>query len=188
MNQILRRLVAIALMLHGAQQSVAQVVFNSDSDARRCFERAKFGSTSSSDALETCNRALTAELLTREARAGTYVNRGILYLRAKEYDVALADFDAALKILPELGEAHLNRGGALVGLKRNRDAIEALNRAIQFESEDLHAAYFNRALAFEGLDELDAAYADLQTTLDLKPDFQPALLQIERFRLVESEA
>jgi tetratricopeptide (TPR) repeat protein len=148
--------------------------------ARECSAAALSGA---SDArFETlCTQALDSELLSLRDRAGTYVNRGILKLRRKEFSSAQFDFNRAIKTKPDLGEAYVNRGAASVGERRYADGLADLNKAIELGIEEPEKAYYNRALAFEGLDNMKAAYFDYQKAVELKPDWDQPKKELARF-------
>src|SRR5690242_16254664 len=81
--------------------------------AGQCYNDAKEGRYDA-DARDLCTRALAAEPLSTHDRAGTYVNRGAMELRAKDYEAAHADFREALRIMPNMGEAHIGEGAYLL--------------------------------------------------------------------------
>ncbi|HET6346320.1 MAG TPA: tetratricopeptide repeat protein [Myxococcota bacterium] len=128
-----------------------------------------------------CTQALDTELLNLRDRAGTYVNRGILKLRRKEFASAEFDFNRAITTKPDLGEAYVNRGAAAVGAKRFSDGLTDLNKALELGVEEPEKAYYNRALAYEGLDNLKAAYFDYQKAVELKPDWDMPKKELARF-------
>ena len=128
-----------------------------------------------------CTQALDSELLSLRDRAGTYVNRGVLKLRRKEFGQAQFDFNRAIETKPDLGEAYVNRGAAAVGARRYADGLADLNKAIELGVEEPEKAYYNRALAFEGLDDLKAAYFDYKKAVELKPDWEMPQKELARF-------
>ena len=128
-----------------------------------------------------CTQALDTELLNLRDRAGTYVNRGILKLRRHEYASAQFDFNRAIETKPNLGEAYVNRGAAAVGAKRYADGLADLNKAIELGIDEPEKAYYNRALAFEGLDDMKSAYLDYKKALELKPDWDMPQKELVRF-------
>jgi tetratricopeptide (TPR) repeat protein len=164
----------------------AQMIVLGTGLSRSCYESALYGTSVSKTDIENCSKALTEMTLNREKRLATYVNRGILLMRDGQYDRALTDFDVAIKMDDTLGATHLNRGAALIYKTEYDAALDALNRAIELETKDLHAAYYNRALAYERKGDLTAAYYDLKKSLDLKPDFTPAAEQIDRYIVKEA--
>src|SRR5690348_9021058 len=82
--------------------------------AEQCSQAARDGSTAAADE-QICTRSIAEELLPARDRAGTYVNRGVIRLRNKAYDLAIADFDTAIQYQSELAEAYADRGAAMIG-------------------------------------------------------------------------
>jgi len=134
-----------------------------------------------------CTQSLEEELLTPRDRAGTYVNRGIMRLRRGDLAAALADFNTAAKYKPDLGEVYVNRGAALIGEHRYADGLNDLNKGISLGIEEPAKAYYNRALAYEGLDDVKSAYFDYQKALELSPDWDAPKQQLTRFHVARRE-
>ena len=128
-----------------------------------------------------CTLALDSELLSLRDRAGTYVNRGVLKLRRKEFASAQFDFNRAIQAQPNLGEAYINRGAAAVGSRRFAEGLVDLNKAIELGVDEPEKAYYNRALAYEGLDNMKAAYFDYQKAIELKPEWEQPRRELTRF-------
>lgn len=128
-----------------------------------------------------CDTALDTEELNDHDRAGTLVNRGVMKLRRDEWESARADFDAAIAIAPTIGEAFVNRGAAFVGEKRFQAGLDDINRALQLGVKEPEKAYFNRALAYEGLDDEKSAYLDYEQALTLKPGWALPEHELLRF-------
>lgn len=130
---------------------------------------------------DACTLALETELLNPRDRAGTFVNRGVLKLRRAAYSDATEDFDAAVRLQPQMGEAYVNRGAALIGRKRYADGLRDINRSIELGVSEPEKAYYNRALAYEGLDDPKAAYFDYQKALEIAPEWTAPREQLIRF-------
>ena len=64
-------------------------------------------------------------------------------------------------------------------------AFASLNRAIELDSADLFAAYYNRAIAREQTGDVTGAYYDFQKSLELKPDWDLAMRQLNRFSIAD---
>lgn len=148
--------------------------------AREC-SNAALGGQSDSRSEEACTQALSTELLDLRDRAGTYVNRGVIKLRRKEFASAEWDFNRAIETKPDLGEAYVNRGAAWVGARRYADGLADINRALELGVSEPEKAYYNRALAHEGLEDLRAAYFDYRKAVELKPDWAPPQKELARF-------
>lgn len=124
---------------------------------------------------------METELLNPRDRAGTFVNRGVLKLRRAAYSDATDDFDAAVRLQPQMGEAYVNRGAAAIGRKRYAEGLSDINRSIELGVSEPEKAYYNRAIAHEGLDDPKAAYFDYQKALEIAPDWPAPREQLVRF-------
>ncbi|HEX7884809.1 MAG TPA: tetratricopeptide repeat protein [Phenylobacterium sp.] len=180
-----RTLLALAagaglLVFAGASQSAVTVL--GGGLAKQCSEAA-LGGESDPRFIELCTVALETEALGLRDRAGTFVNRGVLKLRRKDFDAAKIDFNQAIKAQPDMGEAYLNRGAAWVGQRRYADGLADINKALELGVDEAEKAYYNRALAYEGLQDLKAAYLDYQKAVELKPDWDQPKKELARFTL-----
>ena len=82
-----------------------------------------------------CEEALTQEVLRPRDRAATLVNRGILKTLLPDSDGALSDYNAAILLMPNLGDAYINRG--LLYLQRgdnDAQAAEEITRGLALGS------------------------------------------------------
>lgn len=134
-----------------------------------------------------CTQALDEELLNPRDRAGTFVNRGIMKLRRTDWNAAMADFNVAVKLKPDLGEIYVNRGAAFLGQHRYREGLADVNRGIELGVEEPAKAYYNRALAYEGLDDVKAAYFDFQKAVELDPNWDAPKEQLKRFHVARRQ-
>lgn len=149
--------------------------------SRSCFDHAESG-RDLDEGIQHCNRALTDEPMTLRDRAATFVNRGIIRVRSKDVPAGVKDYDSALRIKPDLAEAHVNKGIALVYLGgHDAEAIEAISRGIQLKTERPEIAYYHRGIANELLGNDEAAYNDYRQAATLKPDWAEPQLQLRRF-------
>ena len=171
-------LVGAMVCVAGAASAAVTVLGNGI--AKACYDAAKY-EMNPSQGVKTCNTALESEPLSARDRAATLTNRGILRLRLNDPGHALADFDKSISVVPDLGQTYINRSAALVQLKRHNEAVEAATKALSLTNEDAHAAYFNRAMAYEKLGNLEAAYYDLKASLAAKPDFVAAQNELARY-------
>lgn len=131
--------------------------------------------------LSTCTYALETESLVKRDRAATLVNRGVIQLRRKKYEAANRDFDAAIRLQPALGEAWVNRGAALIAQRRWEEGKADITRGLELGSDEPEKAYFNRALAWEALDDMEAAWRDYRKASELKPDWDAPRKELARF-------
>lgn len=164
----------------------AQVFVIGNGLGAECYESTRQATASFARSDEVCTRALREETMTRENRAATYVNRGVLRMRNGKHSDALKDYANAIEMKPELGAAYLNQGAAYIYQRNFTSAIAPLDRAIQLNSKDLFAAHYNRAIARENTGDVQGAYSDFQKALELKPEWDLAIRQLERFVVTPS--
>lgn len=153
--------------------------------AQACEHAANYGDTAK-QGVDSCTLLLAMPTLTDHDRAATYVDRGGIYLQHKRYPEAQADFDEALKILPDLANAYVNRGSALIGQKRYAEGIADIDKGVALNADQPEKAYYNRAVANEAMGDRKAAYVDYQKALALHPGWAAA--QVEVVRLNEIAA
>jgi tetratricopeptide (TPR) repeat protein len=101
-------------------------------------------------------------------------NRGVALMNLGKIDSAIADFNEAIRIHPELKGLHSNLGAAWHYKGAYEKAIACYDIDIA-QRPDLYITYFNRALSKAESGQLEMALVDIEKTLQLKPDFEPAL-------------
>ncbi len=177
--------IALATSMTFHIQAHGQLVVSGNGEARACYQRALSDQKGRQSSIRHCETALVQENLDQNDRAATYVNQGILLMRSEAYKDALSSYDKALKIKPQLVEAHINRGACLLLLDRTEDAIATLTVAIQTESGLLPEALYNRALAYERLGQSKSAYRDFKKALELRPDWGPATRALTNYTVIK---
>ncbi|MEI9885063.1 MAG: hypothetical protein WDN08_00970 [Rhizomicrobium sp.] len=150
--------------------------------ANSCYEKAE-GLSNAQDAVAICTSALEDPMSIKD-RAATLVNRGILRAHGSDFDGALADYDAAIAIAADPGEAYLNRSATMIALKRYDEAVANASKAIALGSHRQEVAYYNRAVANEALGNVGAAYQDYRAALRVQPRFSAATDQLAHFQVV----
>jgi tetratricopeptide (TPR) repeat protein len=181
MNRLILCAAAIAAVAAGTGARASVTVIGGG-QAEAC-SRAALAGHSEPRFENICTKALEEEQLDARDRAGTLVNRGILKLRRMDYDAATKDFNQAVRTKPDLGEAYVNRGAAFIGEHRYADGLTDLNKGIQLGVEEPAKAYYNRALAYEGLDDVKSAYFDYQKAVELSPDWAAPKQELTRFHV-----
>ncbi len=125
-----------------------------------------------SDAL-TAAAELAAAGEAVEAQGEVFFSRGNAYLFKGEVDRAIADYDRAIELKPDLAEAYNNRGNAYWNKGEVDRAIADYDRAIELKP-DYAEAYYNRGIAYRNKGEVDRAIADYDRAIELKPDYAEA--------------
>jgi tetratricopeptide (TPR) repeat protein len=167
------------------------VIFMGTGYARMCSDAAhapdeakKFeltGSRVSLTSMEVCTLAIDLPEMGPIDRAGSYNNRGVLHFTQNNFALALADFEAAIRLNDKLALAHANRGYALAAQQRWAESIESFDRGLALGTTEAARAHFNRAIAYEELGDLRAAYQDYLRASELAPDWEDPKLELTRF-------
>jgi serine/threonine protein kinase/tetratricopeptide (TPR) repeat protein len=118
-----------------------------------------------------------------------WLNRGLAYLhqesfaknipvtapapfwdkRRSPYYYALIDFDQAITLKPDWGEAYINRALAREGMNEYPEAIKDLTRALELKPHGSQV-YFLRAVVREKAKDLEGAKKDREEGLRLTPE------------------
>ena len=86
---------------------------------------------------------------------------------------AVASFDRAIALAPELAPAHANRADVLSKIGRNAEALDSYDRALAL-APDLVADWMNRGVALVALNRHDEAVTSFDRGYALAPDFAQA--------------
>ena len=106
--------------------------------------------------------------------AETYFYRGIAYDDKGDADHAIADYDKAIQLKPDLAAAaYTNRGLIYAGQGDIDRAIADYDKAIQLEP-DFTVAYNDRGIAYAYQGDYDRAIADFDQAIQLEPDYASA--------------
>ena len=87
----------------------------------------------------------------------------------------------AWRFYPDLGDGYVDRGAALITLKRYDEAMADINKGIGLGQSYEHVGYYNRAVAEFYLGRITESYHDYQKALEIAPDFTPAREQLKNF-------
>jgi tetratricopeptide (TPR) repeat protein len=132
----------------------------------------KFHGWVQKDAVMTIDEAVRyhSEELRKEANLLTYINRGSALYCQGDYDLAIKDYNAAMRLAPNEGECYFNRGEAWLAKKAHKEAVADLNKAIYLYSNPRksYEAYRLRAIAYERKGDRDASAADRRRAQQLK--------------------
>lgn len=99
----------------------------------------------------------------------SWLNYGNLLFRLERFPGALAAFEKAIELEPQLHQAWYSQGLVLAAMGRNRDAVIAYDRAIAIQPR-FHLAWRNRALAFSHLGRDRQALENFGEALELEPN------------------
>lgn len=166
-----------------APPASAQATVIGNGLGKACYDATLSPTISYPKAIETCNKALNSLTLSRNDRTASLVNRGILFMRSGQFPKADRDFARARAAQPGLAEIDLNLGALRLYQGRNAEAVELLSAAIEAETSDLAAAYYNRGVARLRLELAEESYADFVMAAELAPDWDMPKEQLKRFTI-----
>ena len=109
----------------------------------------------------------------RSISAETYFTWGNTKYGFGDYKGAIADYDSAIRLKPDLADAYYNRGVTKDDLGQHLAAIADYDTAIRLKP-DYAATYNNRGNAKGKLGQYSAAIADFDSAIRLKPDLAEA--------------
>jgi len=98
--------------------------------------------------------------------------QGVAMLHARQYEHAVTAFHRVLELAPQMPEAHVNMGFALIGLERHAAARDFFESALALRDDQLNA-YYGLAEALEGLGDLPGAVGAMRTYIHLAAQDDP---------------
>ena len=117
---------------------------------------------------EACTRVIEDVAESAANRGMAYNNRGINYSGRDDFDRAWADFNAAIRLIPNDGRPYNNRGAAYFQKGDFERAIADYSAGIKLDPT-LIGAYIGRGLTYERLGRRAEAIADYRRALLLDP-------------------
>ncbi len=111
--------------------------------------------------------------------SAAYNNRGNLYLRSGQLDLAIEDYNRAIVLRPGSADAYTNLGAALFKKGLVDKAIEQYRIALKL-APDYSDAYNNLGAAYGAAGSLDDAIKQLQIAVKLNPYYADAYANLGR--------
>lgn len=108
----------------------------------------------------------------RKAEVDRRFKEGVRMLQAKQYQPALAAFHRVLELAPEMPEAHVNTGFALLGMGDFKGAADFFDGATTLNPNQLNA-YYGLGEALVGLGNLQGALQAMEAYVHLAPPSDP---------------
>lgn len=97
-----------------------------------------------------------------------YQMRAAMYYALQQRELALKDIDQLIQLDGAVSDNYAAQGGILIGLKRNQQALEALNSAVDLNPKSA-LAITTRGYAHHKLNDDEAALKDLDEAAELDP-------------------
>lgn len=162
--------------------AIGQIMAVGGSAGQSCYDHA-VARRHDPQAIAECTAALD-QTMTGGDRAGTFVNRGILYMLAGDPDLAMHDYDQAIMLDPAQAEAWLNKAVAMVNSGKGSNAIDLADRSLQLRTQKPALAYYVRGLGHEEVGQAFAAYNDLRRAETIDPKWVEPAEQLKRYHVV----
>ncbi len=143
---------------------ISAEVGRADSDP--CYDAVKQGKFR--EAITLCTKQIESNVDEKNIN-DAYRYRGIAYLETGKPDLAIADFDIAIKRNESDAAAYSNRGTAYMSKNMFLLAIADFDKAIKLNPRD-DIAYKNRGVASIGRKQPDQAIADFNKALEINPN------------------
>lgn len=122
-------------------------------------------------------RAITSDIIqARPEDADAFEIRGNAWVGLKNYEKALDDYDAAIRLTPKVARLYASRAAAFGRLRNFRMAVRDYTEAVRLDHSV--ARLLDRAIAFRKVRRTDLALDDLTDAIGLAPD--SAMLYRER--------
>ena len=153
----------------------AQIVVQGGGAARDCYMSTKSGNPGRIGAIRKCEAALLELNLSNKDIAATHVNLGVLLMRKGDHAKAKTHYARAIDMRPKLSEAYINYAASLIYTGEYSLAVTAVDTAIELGTEKMPEALYNRAIAYDRLQNYKGAYKDLKQALALRPEWPPAI-------------
>ncbi len=156
--------VLLALLLglspHGAN---AQSNNASQSDIEKCETN-----KNPDEAVAACTRLISEGTLSPFNLAIAFANRGAHWYEKRDHNLAIADYDDALRLNPRLAEVHYNRGLAKTHQLDYKSALADYDHALRLNPHFLNA-YYDRAILRIHMHDHDGAITDFNEVIRLDP-------------------
>ena len=124
-------------------------------------------------AIEFYSKAIESDDLSRKDLARVFNNRGAAYKNLEFYDLAIDDYNTAIRLKKDYARAYYNRGIALGSKGLLDDAIKDYSMSLKLNPDDA-ATYNNRGLAYERAGLHKKAIVDFSRAISLAPDLSYA--------------
>jgi len=124
--------------------------------------------------LNNCTEAISAGGLTTQLRALVYNARGQANCWRGEYDLALADQNEAIRLVPNFPDAYRDRASCYLGKNDPKAALANYDEAIRL-SPGTPGYYRDRAWLLNWMGLHDRALADYDHVIAMRPRFNTAI-------------
>lgn len=124
-------------------------------------------------AIAACTQAIASGRYGSDDLAKLYHNRGGEYQSKQQYDLAIADYNTAIRLSPRYQGPYIDRGVTYRAMHQNDRAIASYNEVLRINPNNSFALN-NRGLIYKEMGQYDRAIQDFNQALRVDPkDFSP---------------
>lgn len=87
----------------------------------------------------------------------------------EDYEGAIAEYEAAIRVKPDHALAHNNLGNTYLALGMADKAIDQYDQTLRIDPHNIYATY-NKGIAYQHIGDIDGALAQNLAVLNLQPD------------------
>ena len=177
-------LIGVSASFFFSAPSYAQIVVHGGGKAKDCYQKTKRNDPGRKSTIKLCEEALAEETLLGDNEAATHINTAILYMRRGDYTDADRHYNEAIALRPKLSEAYISQAANHIYQGDYDAAVKAVTTGIDLGTDKMPEALYNRAIAYDRLENYTLAYKDLKQALVLRPDWEDAVKAISRYDVV----
>ncbi len=156
-------------------------------DARACNQMSP--AVEAARMIELCSSALSSALISEKVRTNAFKSRGDAYRTMGQNDLAIRDYDDALRADPNYYDAYYGRGLAHLAAEDHERSVRDFDQVIRINDKNPDA-YVDRGQAYAGLGQHPRAIQDYDSAIRLDPNHANAFYHraMARNRLGDQEA
>tara|TARA_R110000868_G_scaffold91999_10_gene255013 strand:+ start:9997 stop:10557 length:561 start_codon:yes stop_codon:yes gene_type:complete len=173
------RIGLVALVMLAVMPSIGYAASAGIEASNNCYDQFRSGNMNA--AINYCTAAIESGDLDNDELVGALINRGVAFRNIKEFERAVVDYTAALKLAPGDAMIYANRANARRELGELKKALGDANNAIKLDGERA-ASFYTRGAVYEAASQLDNARKDYAMAFSLAPDnvdYRNAVSQVE---------
>jgi len=137
--------------------------------------------------LPHCTAAINSGRLSTSSLVLTYMGRGVNYLRKRDYDRAIQDFDEVIRLNPKSSGAFTNRGASYLQKGDYERAIQDFDKAIQLNPRN-KVVFSQRGDLFYREGDYERAIQDFSEYIRLNPGSARAFKNRGRARFYSGQS
>ena len=162
-----RTLLCLAFLLSATSTVKIGTAVAQNSAAQKILADCQTGDRTPDLAIKACT-ALLKNDNGIPAFGDVYYNRGYAYGKKEQYDLAIADYNEALKRKPDFARAYISRGYAFEEKKQHDDAISDFDQGLKLSPRSEFGLAM-RAKAYRNKGQYQRAIQDYDAALALEP-------------------